>query len=183
MIYSFTLQQVGWITGVVLVLVHFIALWKPVPTRSFLQSFPRSRMAGILLLILAALWSFLLVWNMDLGEFSRMRHLLLLAIVILSIATGILVPEFLSVRALGILLLLAAEPLLEAAFLKPTASRIFLVLIAYAWAIKGIFWVGMPFLFRDLAQWLINRPRVWSLAAAIGLAYGCLLILCSILFY
>ena len=87
--------------------------------------------------------------------------------------------EFLAVRALGMLLLLMAEPLLESAFLRPERSRLLLVALAYAWAVKGIFYVGMPYLMRDLILWVTKTRLRWNVMGAAGLAYGVALLICS----
>ena len=85
------------------------------------------------------------------------------------------VDEFLAVRALGMLLLLAAEPLIEAAFLQPQHGRILLVLVAYTWAILGMFWVGMPYLLRDQIDLVRRSRRGLERRGAGGLIYGGLL--------
>jgi hypothetical protein len=91
--------------------------------------------------------------------------------------------EFLSVRALGILALLAAEPLLGAAFLRPEQTRLFLVVLAYLWATAGLFMVGAPYLLRDLIGWATAKPWRYHTAAWSGIAYGALLIAISLFFF
>jgi hypothetical protein len=93
------------------------------------------------------------------------------------------VEEFLAVRALGMLLLLAAEPLIEAAFLKPQTSRLLLVVLAYAWVLAGLFWVGMPYLLRDQMAWITRTAARWRAACVAGLAWGVALLICSLTQY
>jgi hypothetical protein len=85
------------------------------------------------------------------------------------------VEEFLAVRAVGMLALLAAEPLLEAAFMRHETSRLLLVLLAYVWIINGLFWVGMPWVMRDQIAWVtakMRRYRAAALAAGIAMSHG-----------
>ena len=56
---------------------------------------------------------------MEMGEFSNFRRPLLIILPVGFLLVLRFVDEFLAVRALGILCLLAAEPLLDAAFLRP----------------------------------------------------------------
>jgi hypothetical protein len=91
----------------------------------------------------------------------------------------IYVPEFLAVRALGMVLLLAAEPLLESAVLRNEPSRLLLVVLAYVWAIAGLFLVGMPFLLRDAIQWVSTGNR-WKPAAVAGVVWGLAVLVCAI---
>jgi len=62
------------------------------------------------------------------------------------------------VRALGALLLLVAGPVLTAAFLQPQASRLLLPILAYAWIIVGMYFIGMPFLMRNWTSWIVAKP-------------------------
>ena len=82
MIYSFTLQTVGLVTGLLLLALHCLALWRSRESLKLLKQFPRSRMMGTVLIALAAIWGFLLIRGMDLGEFARLRNPMLLAIVV-----------------------------------------------------------------------------------------------------
>ena len=53
---------------------------------------------------------------MDLGEFSQFRTWLQIGVPIASVLTMSFIDEFLAVRALGMMALLSAEPVLSAAF-------------------------------------------------------------------
>ena len=117
---------------------------------------------GTLLIALAAIWSFLLIQSMDLGEFARLRNPMLVAIVVGAFLSWKYVEEFLAVRAMGMLALLAAEPLLEAAFMRHETSRLLLVVLAYVWIINGLFWVGMPWIMRDQIAWLTAKTAPLS---------------------
>src|SRR5205085_1120041 len=78
---------------------------------SVAQKFPRSHVAGVFLLTICLVWTFWLLATIQMGEFSSFRRPLLIA---LPIGYGLIlrfVGEFLAVRALGILCLLAAAPL------------------------------------------------------------------------
>lgn len=180
MIYPFSLQLVGIVTGLLLVALHGYALAAPAPTQAFLRSLPRSRVWGGILLAISAVWAFWLVRTMDLGEFGRLRPAFTVAVPVGAVLAWTYVEEFLAVRALGILMLLAADPLLEAAFLRPEVSRLLLVCLAYAWIFAGLFFVGMPYLLRDLITWAIARQRHFRPLAIAGVVYGLALLVCAI---
>jgi hypothetical protein len=95
----------------------------------------------------------------------------------------IYVPEFLAVRALGTLMILAASPLLHAAFLQPQTSRLLIPILAYVWAIVGMFLVGLPYLLRDWIDWVTQSATRWRLAAIGGAAYGALLFVVAVVDY
>jgi len=176
MIYSLSLQTTGFLVGGLLVLLHAVALIHGEGVRRLLRGFPRSKEAGVLLLTAAAGWAFALVAQIDLGEFSSSRTIFMGIIAAGWLLTLFFVEEFLAVRALGMLLLLAAEPLLEAAFLRPETSRLLLTALAYVWATLGLFWVGKPYLLRDQIAWISKSEIRWRIAALGGLAYGAVLV-------
>jgi hypothetical protein len=176
MIYSLKLETAFIIVGLFLIAMHALALLRPAAVQGWLRSFPRSRTWGIALVSIAAAWFFFLVAKMDLGEFTNWRQTVLIATPIAWILTWKYVDEFLAVRALGMLVLLAAEPLLEAAFLRPEVTRLFLVALVYVWIVFAMFWVGTPYTLRDQIAWITGAQKRWRAAAFAGLAYGALLI-------
>jgi hypothetical protein len=179
--------------GVWLVAAHTLMLAKPLAVQGFLKKFSRNHQLGQILLAVGLLWFWLLVappgkgvlhaLSMDLGEFNGLKKYLRYVVPLSIIAVGIAVKEFLSVRALGLLGLMVAAPLLEAAFLKDPASRLLVPLFAYALIIASLYWVGMPYLFRDAVGWVTATPGRWRAASLAGLAYGVAVLACAFLFW
>src|SRR5213078_2815001 len=98
-------------------------------------------------------WTFWLLATIKMGEFAGFRRPLLIALPIGYVLVLRFVEEFLAVRALGILCLLAAEPLLDAAFLRYETSRLLVTVFAYLLVVAGLFWVTMPYLLREQITW------------------------------
>lgn len=183
MIYPFSLPAVGLAAGLLLVATHTYALARPTVVMNWLPTFPRSRFWGVLLCTAAAVWAFWLAATMDLGEFTPNRTLICGVVLAGAVLVPLFVEEFLAVRALGILALLAAEPLLGAAFLQPPASRLLVVVLAYGWAIAGLVLVGAPYLLRDAIAWLTAARGRYLAAAWAGTLYGAALVVASLLFF
>jgi hypothetical protein len=183
MIYGFSLQSVGLVVGAALIVVHAVALIRQQEVIPWLKKFPRSKFWGVTLCTISAIWAFWMATTMDLGEFSPNRTLICGVILAGAIMVPLFAEEFLAVRSAGILALLAAEPLLEAAFLRPEQSRLLLVVLAYAWATGGLVLVGAPYVMRDLINWATARSLRYRALAIAGLAYGAALILVSWLFF
>jgi hypothetical protein len=170
-IYHLSLQTAGILTGAFLVLIGLPGLLKP-ELAGIAQKFPRSRLAGVLLLTICLVWTFWLVATMPMGEFSAFRRLLLIALPVgYTLALGF-VGEFLAVRALGILCLLAAEPLLDAAFLRHETSRLLVTVFAYLLIVAGLFWVAIPYILRDQINWSTRTVFRWRCLHLIALIYG-----------
>ena len=170
--YNPDLKTVGIVVGLLLIAAHAVAFLKPQVTQTWLKALPRSNFWGIAILAIDAVWAWFLVRGLDMGEFSAFQRPLLILIPIAFYLTIRYVDEFLAARALGILCLLAAEPLLCAAFLKPQTSRLLLVVLAYVWIVAGMFWIGMPYLLRDQIGWVQQTMGRWKAAAFAGLLYG-----------
>src|SRR6266481_9563585 len=179
MIYDLSLQTGGFIAGIALVLLSLPGLIKPGLVQIWLKRFPRSGVGGIVLLTISLVWSFWLVATMEMGEFSSFRRPLLIVLPIGYILVIRFVEEFLAVRALGILCLLAAEPLLEAAFFRYETSRLFLTVFAYLLIIAGLFWVTMPYLLRDQINWSLQTKTRWHAVHGIAALYGLTILACA----
>ena len=172
MMYDLSLRTAGILAGAFLLLVSLPGLVLSGPVRSALAKLPRSLVAGIALLTLAFIWSFWLLVTMEMGEFSGFRRPLMIALPIGYVLVLRFVNEFLAVRAIGILFLLAAEPLLEAAFLRYEPSRLLVTVLAYILIVKGLFWVTMPYLFRDYLAAVSRSNAVWLMVNVLTLLYG-----------
>jgi hypothetical protein len=172
MIYDLSLQTGGFIAGIVLILLSLPGLVKPRPVQNWLKRFPRSGVAGVVLLTLALAWSFWLLATMEMGEFSSFRRPLMIVLPIGYVLVLRFVEEFLAVRALGILCLLVAEPLLEAAFFRYETSRLFVTVLAYLLIVAGLFWVTMPYLLRDQINWSARSNTRWHIVHGVAAAYG-----------
>lgn len=183
----------GLVLALLLIAVHAVMLLRPRQSQQWLVKFPRSQMPGQILLGLGLAWFWLLIapeglgklsaLTMDLGEFNGAKRILRVLVPILLVLVVMSVRDFLAVRALGLCGLMAAAPLLEAAFLKDPATRLLIPIYAYGMLTASMFCVGMPYLFRDAVTWVTAEPRRWFAASAAGLAYGVATLLCALLFW
>jgi hypothetical protein len=171
MIYHLSLHTAGVIAGAFLVVVGVVGFIKP-DLGQVMKRFPRSRVAGIVLLTICLVWTFWLVATIQMGEFSSFRRPLLVALPVGYMLALFFVDEFLAVRALGILCLLAAEPLLDAAFLRNETSRLLVTVFAYLLIVAGLFWVAIPYVLRDQINWSAQSAFRWRCLHALALAYG-----------
>lgn len=175
-----SLRTAGIIVGLLLIASHTLALLRPVEVKHFLGAVPRSRPVGMVLLLIAATWTFWLWSKTDLGEFYNLRRPGQIMIPVGFFLLFQFVDEFLASRALGILLLLAASPLLESAFLRPETSRLLLVVLAYVWIILGMTLVGSPHTLRDGIDAVRRNAARWRVAMCAGWAYGVTLLVCAL---
>jgi len=179
MIYHLSLQTAGLAAGFFLLLLSLPGLLKPEASKQIARRLPRSRVMGFLFLTIAFLWSFWLLATMEMGEFSGFRKPLMFILPVGFALVLFFVDEFLAVRALGILFLLAAEPLLDAAFFRSDTSRLLVTVFAYLMIVIGLFWVTMPYLLRDQIDWSARTNGRWRLANGLILLYGAAILACA----
>jgi hypothetical protein len=188
-----SLFTTGIILSVWLIGCHALMLARPAMVRDFLKRFPRNQALGQILLGIGLAWFWLLIapdnmglfssLAMDLGEFNGAKPLLRILVPVSMFLVATSVRDFLAVRALGVVGLMAASPLLESAFLKDPASRLLVPIYAYALLTASMFCVGMPYLFRDALNWASADSKRWTLFSLAGLGYGVATLVCALVFW
>ena len=178
-----SLRTVGLLIGLGLIVGHVIALLRQEKILPWLSLVPRSQNIGTWFLTISFLWAWMVATSMDLGEFHQARWLAQFALPLFFVGMLFIANDYLGARAIGMFLLLAACPVLDAAFLKPPQSRLLLSVLAYGWIVAGLFWVGMPFTMRDQISWLQAKPTRYRMVCLAGVVYGLLLVAAALLFY
>lgn len=145
--------------------------------RSALKAFPRSKTAAYLLFGGAAAWFLSRVAVLSEADFGQFRQYLFVGFAAVAVLSFFYVSEFLAVRGLAAVILLAAGPLLETAFTEyDIPSRLFMVSAVYA-ALTAALWLGaQPWRLRDVIEWLQRVPGRARLVGSVLAAYGLLLV-------
>ena len=182
----------GSILGLLLTALYGVMFFKSEASMAYAKKLPRHPTAGIYTMAIGMAWFWLLVaptnsilgkWSMPLGEFSNMKPYLQLGVPLAAVGMIMYVKEFLFVRGLGLCLLMAAAPILYSSFLKDAPGRILMPITAYIMIIKGLFFVGMPYLFRDGVDWATASETRWKALSLSGLILGGSILLCAISFW
>lgn len=187
-----SLGTAGVMMGLVLLLMHGIALLKPEATKKVLRQAATNTKAAQTLLVIDFVWIFLLLldaeWNplkMNLFDFNKARELLL---ILCPVVCAVLLVynrkrELLFPRALGLFLLLMALVPLTAAFLKDPVTRLLIPCWWYPVLTLAMFWVAKPYLFRDQMEKLTACPRLYTIINGVGAAWGAAILVCAIAFW
>jgi hypothetical protein len=145
--------------------------------RSTLKAFPRSKRAAYVLFGLAAVWFLHRVANLSEADFGQFSNLLLAVFGAVAVLSFFYVAEFLAVRGLATLILLAAGPLLTSAFGEyDIPARLFMVSIVYLALTVAIVLGAQPWRMRDAIEWLQRMPGRARVAGSALTAYGLLLV-------
>ena len=145
--------------------------------RSALRSFPRSRMAAYVLFGGASAWFLSRVAVLSEADFGQYRNALFAGFAAVAVLSFFYVAEFLAVRGLAALVLLAAGPLLYTAYGEyEIPARLFMVSAVYV-ALTAALWLGaQPWRLRDAISWTQRMPGRARFIGAALVAYGLLLV-------
>lgn len=143
---------------------------------TMLKRFPRSQRAAYVFFTAGAAWFLYAVWHLSPADFGDYRGYLFVGFALIAILSYKCVPDFLSVRGLSALILMAADPLLTAAYMEyEKPQRLLLVTFVYL-CIAVAIWLGaQPWRMRDWLEWLLARPQRLRTFGGLLAAYGLIL--------
>jgi hypothetical protein len=159
--------------GLPLVLSHGAAI-------AALKGFPRSEGASNLFFGAGALWFLYNIWHLSVADFGDYRVMLLIAFALIAVMAFKCVPDFLAVRGVCILVLLAAaaSPMLMAGYMNFDHPLIyFQKAFVYVCIILAIWLGAQPWRLRDFFEWLFARPQRARALGGVLAGYGLLLTL------
>ena len=161
--------------GLFLALLGALLLWNNSVVGSTARALPRSKRGAWFFFGTGAVW---FIWRLSkLTEsdliFFQTPPPVMLGFAVLALLAFIYAPEFLAVRGLCVLVLLAAEPLLYAAYREyQHPQRRLMVTAVYAGLSTALYLAVAPYRLRDFFDWLFRAPGRPRLAGAILLFYG-----------
>jgi hypothetical protein len=157
--------------GLVLTALGLLLLVNNPLVNSLLTALPRSSAATLVLFGGGVLWFLVRVAGMGAADriIGNSNVPWVLGFAVLGVLAIKYVPDFLAVRGLSILILLAATPLLDAAFMEyEHPQRLFLVTPVFAAILAALYLAAVPYRLRDFFAWLFARPgRPRGLGAAL----------------
>jgi len=164
------------IPGVLLILLGLPLLAANAGLIAALKSFPRSQTAAAVFFGAGSAWFLYNIWNLSPADFGEYHLPLFIAFAFIAAMAFRSVPDFLAVRGVAILVLLAAMPLLMAGYMNFDHRQIYfqkgLLYVGIALAI----WVGaQPWRARDFLEWLFARESRTRWVGGLLTAYGLLL--------
>ncbi len=163
------------LTGLALLALGAVLAADTSAIRSGLKAFPRSTTAAYLLFGGAAVWFLSRVAVLSEADFGQYRKILFVVFAGVAVLSFFYVAEFLAVRGLAALILLASGPLLMAGFGSYGIALLYKVAI-YVFLTAALWLGAQPYRLRDFIGWLQRvpgRPRIVGGALA---AYGLLLV-------
>jgi hypothetical protein len=143
---------------------------------AMLRALPRSTRGAYLFFGAGAAWFLYNIWHLSAADFGDYRGWLFAAFAVIAVLSFKCVPDFLAVRGLSTLVLMAAMPLLNAAYMEyDKPQRLLMVTLVYV-ALTLAIWLGaQPWRLRDFFAWLFARPGRARVVGGALAGYGLLL--------
>lgn len=176
------------VVGSLIAAANVPGLLSPEKTAAWLKAFPRHKQIGFGLMLLNAIWAGAIVFTGQYGDFwifpeQAIRTSVFVLTPIFFILVVRYADQYLAARGLGILLILAARPMLAAAFTEETPWRLVITVLAYLWVVAGMVFVAAPHRLRDLIAWHTRNLLWMQWASAARLLFGLVLIFLALAVY
>lgn len=140
------------------------------------KAMPRSPVATAVFFGGATLWFLSKIWTLSEADFGDYRTALFMGFSVVAVLSFIYVPDFLAVRGLAAIMLLAATPLLDAAYMEyHHPQRLFMVSVVFVGIAAAIYLGASPFRLRDFFGWLFATAGRARLLGGVMAGYGVLL--------
>jgi hypothetical protein len=151
------------------------ALLAPRAATRVMRGFCRNRWAGYVVSTLALAWAGWLLYALPLEFLLPYRKFIPFVMLAAIPFTWVAMPDLLSARALGGLLVLLPAPVLRVARVHPSAWRLVIVVLMYLFALAGMTLIMAPYYLRDGLEWVTRSDGRLRLCGAIRLLAAFLL--------
>lgn len=173
-----TLTTATLLPGIFLIALGALLLISNSAIVSIFKALPRSQVAAVVFFGGGAAWFLYVLSGLSQADLILVQspRPLMIGFGVLALLAFFYLPDFLAVRGLSVLMLLAGTPLLGAAFGEyHVAQRLFMVTAVYIGLALAIYLGAMPYRLRDFFQWLFARPGRSRAFGGGLLGYGALL--------
>lgn len=165
------------LTGLVLLVLGALFLLDLPAWRRVVQAFPRSVVASYIFMGAAGIWFTYKMLHLSPADFGSFKVYIAALFAAVAVASFIYLKDFLAVRGLAGLYLLAAMEILRSAFGHyELPQRLFLVGFVYAGILLALVLGHSPWMVRDFFEWLYRGAQRSRLVGAGLAAYGLLLV-------
>jgi hypothetical protein len=174
------LSTLSVILGLLVALPSAWGLLQPKAFAAAARRFPRHTPTGYVLMLLGTAWFLYYVSLETVSDFANLKKFFFVAFGAVGIGACLFVKDFLPVRGLAVLLLLAAKLMTDTARWYDTEWRLVIATWAYVWAVAGMWLTIAPWRLRDLIDWSIATDSRTRLVNGVRTAFGVFVILIAV---
>jgi hypothetical protein len=169
-----TLSNLAIALGLIIALPSVFGVLRPAAFAAAARKFPRYTPVGYLLTLAATCWFLYYLSIESVADFTSFKPALYALFAGVGVGTCLFVRDFLPVRGLAALLLLAGKLMVDTG--RPHLGETHWVLViqvwAYLWVIAGIWWTISPWRLRDIINWATADERRTRLLNGIRLSFA-----------
>mgnify|MGYP007046916732 FL=1 len=163
--------------GLLIAVPQVFGLLKPKEFAVKARQFPRSVMAGYLLMGLGTAWFLQNLQAESISDFAAYKKLMVFAFGAIGVLTCIYVKDYLAVRGLAVVMLMLGKLMLDTARWNDSSWRLVISVLAYVWIVLAMWFTVSPWRLRDLILWGTASEGRIKVCSGIRLAFGLLVIL------
>lgn len=178
----YSLTTIASWTGVALILLGGMGVFRTRTMQRLCDAFPRHRSAALVFTLINVIWVAMLVCHAPLGRFEWVKPYMYILAPTTFFAVLFFMDELLAPRMLGGFLLLVANPALNAARWHDSAWRYALTVLVYFWIVWAMIIVLSPYRFRHTLNGIFQHGRAKPVFGVL-LALGLLLVVLAITVY
>ena len=172
LMFTFKMSTLSAALGLLFVVPSAWGLMKPASFAAAMRKFPRYTPLGLVLTLLATVWFLYYVSLETNQDFVSLKPILYIGFGAVGIGACIYVRDFLPVRGMAVLLLLAAKVMCDSAHFVESQWRLVIVTLAYLWVLAGMWFTISPWRLRDILQWATASEGRTRLLCGIRLVFG-----------
>ncbi len=171
--------------GSAIIAVRLPGVLVPSRHREFLVKFPRSVLWGRVLITVAGLIAWWVMFNAarDSDEWKWAQPFVVIGVPVALFLVYRYSVHYLALRATAALLLLLAKQMVDAADASETVLRLFVTVLAYIWVVASIWMTVAPHHFRDLIDWAMANDERCRTVCSLGICLGAVLMALGVLAY
>jgi hypothetical protein len=167
-----TLSTLAVVLGLIVLLPSLYGVLKPAAFADAARKFPRATPVGYALTLLGTAWFLYYVHLEAVADFASMKKIFFLVFSAVGIGTCIFVRDFLPVRGLAVLFLLAAKLMVDTARWAESDWRLVISIWAYVLVVAGIWFTVSPWRLRDLLNWANATESRTRLTSGVRVVFG-----------
>jgi hypothetical protein len=168
------LALVSTLVGVFVVATRLPGVVAPAQYREHLLRFPRSVMWGRVLMGIAALIAWVVMYRAAADDWAWARPFIIAGVPVAYWVVIRYAGTFLAMRASAALMLIVAKQMVDAADLSDLPARLIVTVFAYVWVVAAIWITIAPHHFRDLMQSFMADDKRCRLVCSVGVLVGVL---------
>ena len=175
--FDLKLSTLSVILGLIIALPSLFGMLKPKRFAEAVRGFHRQTAIGYILMLLGTAWFLYYVSQESVSDFASMKKIFYLLFGAVGIGTCLFVKDYLPVRGLAVLFLLAAKLMVDTARWEDTEWRLVIATWAYALAVAGMWFTISPWRLRDILNWSVATESRTRLTSGVRVAFGVFVIL------